>query len=476
MVATATISRQLKSKAGFCIEVSADELNAFLTLISSEDVVKGITKDDLVNELKQAGIIHGLLDDELCNLVENQVFDKKVLVARGIPAQMGKDAKIEYTFGINEKKAPTEDKDGRIDYKNLEYIQNASTGEILAKKIPLTEGSPGKSVFGTDIAPQPGRDKALGKGANTSLSEDGFELKADIDGSIVFTNGITNVLAVQTISGCVDASTGNIECNGSLKITKNVKSGFKIQVKGDLEINGHVEDAEIICDGNVIVKGGFFGSSGNSGIIKAKGDVTIKWIDGQDVISEGTLTIGGEAINCKLFGKKGVIVQGSMGKISGGEVASRYSIQAPELGSEGGATTRLKVAFDAAMLEQLKQVKDELERINEDHARVKEGLTALYRLQMDKKLSPEKEAVLSKLEAFLKGVPEKKAELKANRDTLLEKLKDIENAEIIAEKKVYPGAILHFGVVYKEIVDERGPTKFHIDYDSIVASNYSPSD
>jgi uncharacterized protein (DUF342 family) len=472
MAVAATASRQLKSRSGFCITVSTDELNAFLTLTSSEENAQGVSEAELVEELKQAGVVFGLLDEELRNLAENQVFDKKILVARGKPPHMGKDAQIEYTFGTNQKKTPTEGRDGRIDYKNLEYIQNASAGEILAKKTPLTEGSQGKSVFGTDIPSQPGRDKSIGKGANTSLSEDGLELRADIDGSIVFTNGITNVLAVQTISGSVDASTGNIECNGSLKITKNVKSGFRVKVKGDLEISGHVEDAEIECEGNIIVKGGFFGNS--VGSVKAKGDVTIKWVNGQQVHSDGMLTIGGEAINCRLYGKEGIVILGSKGKISGGEAASRNMIRAPELGSEGGATTHLKVAFDAEILRQLKQVEAELERINEDHKRVKEGLTALYRLQMDGKLSPEKEAVLRKLEVFLKSAPEKKAELEVNRDALLGKLKEIADAEIIAERKAYPGTVVHFGVVYKEVVDARGATRFHVDCDTIIASEYSP--
>ncbi len=475
MSEAATASQQLETRAEVSVTVSEDKLSAFLLLSPPEDDAQELTETELIDELKKAGIVFGLLDEVLHDLAENQVYDEKILIARGTSPEPGKDAEIEYTFSTEQKRTPTQDSDGRIDYKNLEYFQNATAGQILARKTPPTEGSPGKTVFGEEIPVQPGRDKQIGKGANTSLSEDGLELKADIDGSIVFSNGVTNVLAVQTVSGNVDASTGNIDCNGSLKITKDVKSGFRVKVKGDLEVGGHVEDAEIECDGNVIVKKGFFGSSDTSGIINAGGDVTVKWIDGQDVHSEGILTIGGEAINCRLYGRKGIIIQGAKGKIAGGEAASRYLIQAPELGSEGGAATHLKVAFDPETLQQLKHVETELERINEDEHRVKEGMTELYKLQLIGNLPPEKEAVLRKLEDFLKSVPEKRTELEQKREVLLGKLKEIANAEIIAEQRVYPGAIVHFGVIYKEIVDERGPTRFYIENDIIIASEYLPS-
>jgi hypothetical protein len=96
MAVAATASRQLKSRSGFCITVSTDELNAFLTLTSSEENAQGVSEAELVEELKQAGVVFGLLDEELRNLAENQVFDKKILVARGKPPHMGKDAQIEY--------------------------------------------------------------------------------------------------------------------------------------------------------------------------------------------------------------------------------------------------------------------------------------------------------------------------------------------------------------------------------------------
>jgi hypothetical protein len=463
-------AKPIKSPPGFAIGVSSDQLSAHLTLVQVELGDRFVAKDEIVGELNKAGIVHGLLEEEIQRIVDSQQYDVTTLVASGAAPVAGDDALIEFLFDTSPKKSPREDGDGRIDYRDLNYIQNSSAGQVLVRKTPPTSGSPGMSVFGAQIPSTPGKDKKLPKGANTAVSADGLELTSEIEGSIVYASGVVNVHSVRTISGSIDASTGNIECNGSLKIAREVKSGFKVVVKGDLEISGHVEDAEIECEGNVIVKGGFFGSG--AGRIRAKGDVTLKWIEGQTVECEGTLTVGGEVLNSKLYGKSGIVVKGSKGKIVGGEAASRFLIRAPILGSDGGATTNLRVAYDVDTIKRLKENHAELIRIGEDNVRVKEGLTALYKMEMSGKLTPERQAVLTKLEEFKKEVPTKLQELESTRESLQAKLKEIQNAVIIAESKVYAGVKVYFGLIYREIIDSMGPTKFVMDFDKVMATRY----
>ena len=470
MVDAKAATKQLKSKAGYSISVTPDGTYAYLTLVPSELEEGEFTEQSIFEQLNDAGIVYGLLEDEIKRIVSTNVHDEKVLVAKGDPPVKGEDSIIEYLFDTKRKRTPKEDGEGRVDYKELNFIQNASAGDLLVKKTPSTPGEQGKSVFGKEIKALAGRDLKIPVGTNTILSEDGLELRANIDGSIVFTGTVVNIETVQKISGSVDASTGNIQCNGTLKVNKNVVSGFKVKVKGDLEINGHVEDAEIECDGNVIVKGGFFGNG--VGKITAKGDVTIKWVDSQTIYSEKKIIVGGEVLNGNLFGKEGVIVEGSRGRIVGGEIASRDMIKAPVLGSDAGTTTNLKVAFDAGIIKKLKEIDAEVDRLKEDTDRVKIGLTSLYKLQISNALTPEKEGVLKKLEAFSRDVPEQMKGLEKKKLTLQNMLKEIQNAVIIGEKEVFPGVKAFFGVVYKEVNDTMGPTKFFMDYDQIMATQY----
>lgn len=470
MATTSIAKRGLKNEAGFNFQITADQTEVYLILDDADFNEGRATKDGIMDALRKTGISYGILEEEIERIVAERICGKEILIARGEAARDGRDAVLEYLFNTETVGAPKEDEDGRIDYKELDFIQNASAGDILVRKHPATSGKPGKSVYGKDIAPRTGKDTKIPVGSNTELSDDGIDLKAKIDGSVVFAGRVVNIEPVQNIRGSIDSSTGNVRCSGTLKVAKDVNSGFRVEVKGDLEIAGQVQDAEIYCEGNVIVKGGFFGNG--SGKIIAKGDVTVKWCESQVIQSEGTINIGGEALNCKLYGKKAIIVAGSKGKLAGGEAASQYLIKAPCLGSDGGAKTILKVAFDPHTMRELREVESELKRIEEDTQRVKEGLTALYKAQMSGKLNPQKEAVLKKLEVFLKESPGKTEELKKNKESLENRLREIQNATIIAEKAVCPGTKVYFGIVYKEILETLGPTKFSVDYDTIVPSMY----
>lgn len=64
---------------------------------------------------------------------------------------------------------------------------------------------------------------------------------------------------VYEVPADVDNSTGNIEYSGSVTVRGNVKGGFRISAKGDIVVEGIVEDAELYAGGQIIVKRGIHG-------------------------------------------------------------------------------------------------------------------------------------------------------------------------------------------------------------------------
>jgi hypothetical protein len=59
----------------------------------------------------------------------------------------------------------------------------------------------------------------------------------------------------------VDLSTGNLSFEGTVRVSGDVLTGMKMNVGGDVVINGTVEAAEIVAGGSVTVKGGVIGHS-----------------------------------------------------------------------------------------------------------------------------------------------------------------------------------------------------------------------
>jgi hypothetical protein len=411
-----------------------------------------LTSERLHVLLTDAGVCFGLNDGAIDQLAANPVIGEPVLVAKGEPPEPGKDAQLEFLFDTVAKLEPKVDAQGRIDYKDLNFIQSAKAGQVLVRKTPTEPGTPGKSVLGKDIASRSGRDRPVVRGANTHLAPDGLTLMSSIDGTITFKGGSVSVQPSQNIPGSVDSSTGNINCVGSVKVYKDICSEFKVVVNGDLEVGGNVEDALIEVSGNVLVRGGFFGSG--KGVIVAGGDVTLKYAENQKIRAGGTIYVGGEVLNCDLYAGDAVVVQGKVGQIAGGNVAAKHLIRVASFGNEASVVTHVHVAYDMKLMGRLREVTKELERLGGDEKRVKDALVGLYRLEMNGKLPPEKKEVLLRFKDFMTQLPSQKDSLKAELEQLKQKLQELAGARVIAEEAVYAGTVVHFGPVYKEILED----------------------
>jgi uncharacterized protein len=455
---------------GFSISFSSDELKAYLLIDSKEIDVCEITCEDINRNLTQCGMVHGIDQPRIDQIIEEKLFNKKFIIANGTPPQMGKAAVFKLTFDPERKIAPKEGDDGRIDYRDMDFLLNAEPGQVLVNKIPPKEGIPGKTVTGKEIPAKTGKDKKIPKGSNTELSEDGMTLVATIAGTIVYSGSTVSIQSLTSIPGNVDLATGNITCNGSLKIGRDIKSGMQVKVKGDLEVGGNVEDAEIVCEGNVTIKGGFVGRG--DGSIIAKGNVTVKYISSQSITCNGNVVIGGEAINARIFAKDQIKSISTKGKIVGGMITARKLIQAMVLGADAGTSTILRVAYDKKLMKRAREVNDEIERLEADGKRVKTALVDLFRLKMDNKLPKAQEAVLKQLEGFKKNLPGQLAVLETEQKKIEIRMKDYKDARIIAEKNIYPGVQIHIGTQVREVETARGAMLFELYTDSISSTSF----
>ena len=308
--------------------------------------------------------------------------------------------------------------------------------EVLVTKTPPQPGKPGMTVKGKELKGLNGRDFPFNHGANTRVSEDGLQLLATTGGSILYLYGKVAVNDLTIINSDVDFNVGNIDCKGSVRVNGDVKTGFTIKLDGDLEVNGNVEDCDIEVKGNIMVKGGFFGKG--EGLMKAMGDVTLKYVEGQRIIANN-IYIGGEIINSKLLARERIHVKGRKGKIVGGEIKAGKEIRASELGSKTGTITTLNILLDPELIKNYHDTISEIERLLTDQKRIKEAMVALYRLQIDKKLTPDKERVLKQFERFQAELPANLERLRQTKTDIEEELKKYVDTQIVAEDVIHSG-------------------------------------
>jgi uncharacterized protein (DUF342 family) len=436
--------------------------------LSSDD--DQVTKEEVMEALAGAGVIEGISYQAIDAALAAPDHNTPVKIASGIPMQRGQDTNFEILFKTSQEHKPNEDEHGLIDYRDLDFVLNAKEGDVLARKIPPTIGVNGKGVDGSEIVAPRGREKQFKKGDNTTVSEDGTELIASADGALVYNRGLISVKDVLVITGNVDFNVGNIDAVGSVRVTGDVQSGFSIKAGGNLEVIGNVEDAAIDCAGNVLIKGGCFGEGGKS--VKAAGDIVVKYAEGQNIISGNDVIVGGELLNCHVIAKEKIHVKGRRGKIIGGEISAGKEIRAALLGSEAGTITKLAVAFDAELMKKYHEVVKETERIRADGDRVKEALVGLYRQEMDGKLTPEQKVVIEKLEQFNKNSPQILEDLKDQKIDLEERMKQFQDAQIIAEDTIYSGVQAHFGIIYRDITEAMQKCRLTLDGSQVLMSEF----
>lgn len=229
------------------------------------------------------GIRFGICQENIADFLANPIYCTQIVVAEGKQPRHGHDAKIEYFFNINPSLKPKHNEDGSVDYHALNTICAVEKGDKLATLHPVDEGEPGMDVFGKALPPRSVKNKVLEYGRNISISEDGLHLFSDVTGHVSLTGGKVFVSDVYEVQADVDTSTGDINYAGSVHIHGSVRGGFVVTSRGDIVVDGSVEDAMLQAGGDIIVQCGIQGMQ--RGLLEAKGNVITKYIENAKVFA-----------------------------------------------------------------------------------------------------------------------------------------------------------------------------------------------
>lgn len=457
-----------KEDFAFTVMISPDEMSAHLTIEqTSEDAAFDFSKEALIEIISQAGVVYGMNEGRLEKLATELMLNKPIEIARGKSPERGQDSGFELLFAVAGSKAPVIGEDGYIDYKNLNLINNATVGQPLAKRIAATVGEPGKSVTGKEIPGIEGKDRALPKGKNTEISSDNADLLvATREGAITFANNLVSIDNVYKLKDDVGTATGNIDFVGSLLISGDVTSGFKVKAAGNIEIGKNIEDAEVISGGSVVAKGGFVGSG--KGVILAKEDVFVKYVENQQIEAGHDVNIGGGAMNASIVAGNAVYQKGLKAVIVGGSVTAHNLIETNTIGSEMGTPTLVRVGYSPAIMRAIQELEAKLKQLEKDESKIKQALYSLVRLELDNRLSPKQKEALEQLRAHSLEIPNLRQSYEDQKQEFLGKLRENKTAKIIVKGHVYPGAIIQVGLLKKEINKLIGSCSFGVTRDQIV--------
>ncbi len=328
-----------KGHAEIGIKVSRDAIEAHIEYLRSESS-DPVTPEQISSILTEHGILSGILDlAALADRMNSAGHCRQLfLVAQGRIPTPGTSARIEYHFHTQHLTAGTIDADGNMDYRARGSVPKVRAGDLIATKIPLKNGQPGKDIYGNTVpAPEP-HDVLVKAGEGVSVSDDGLSMYAAIDGQPhLAVNGTVSVFAELVIEGDVNFNTGNIDFDGNVIVKGCIRNGFSVQC-GHLQAQ-EISGAVIFALGDVLVSDGIIGST-----IKTDGDLKAGFIADSNIKTFGSVVVDKEVLDSKIRASGRFV--SPRGKIISSFVSAKMGFEAGEVGTQVSLPCRINVGVD----------------------------------------------------------------------------------------------------------------------------------
>lgn len=454
------------------VDITDGEMKAYLILHPPGEGGVDPTFDTIVSFLQSNGVVFGINEEQVHDLEENPDYSVPKLVAEGSRPKIGKDAYIMYTFETDRSRVQLKERNGRVDFKELNLIQNVVEGQALARKVPPEKGESGRTVTGKLLPSKDGLECELEVGKNVRLSEDGNSAIAEINGQVVIAGGKLNVEPVFMVAGDVNLKTGNILFLGTVIVKGSVEDGFSVKAAGNIEVMGSVGRCDLDAEGDIIVHQGITGKS--SGKVMCGHSVWSKFIENADVEAGELVVVSDGIINSRIIANKKIICKGKRASIVGGHLRAAEEINAKTLGSVAGGETILEVGYQPKSKENLDAIGtrySELEKVLDEinlNLGTLENLKKLKTTLPDDKQEYYDELLLKKKEVVgeVENIKKEMEDLK----TYLSGLKII--GKICASSTVFPGVRVAIKDAVLEVKNEFKAVTFIAEGNMVKVTKY----
>jgi uncharacterized protein (DUF342 family) len=423
------------------IEIIENNMKALLTVAAPGPGGFDLDYDYYISLLKQNRVYYGIREDFLRDFADHPVYREPVVAAEGTRPVNGRDAFIRYDFETGKKKVKLiEGANGKVDFKNLNVIQNVVEGQPLAKKIPAEQGVPGKNLLGETIPAVNGRDIPLPTGKNVKVSQDGETIIAKANGQVLMVGDKINVEPVYQVNGNVNLGTGNIDFLGSVVISGNVEDGFSVKAAGNIEIHGTVEKANLQAVGNIAVYQGITGKG--TALVRAGRSIWARFIENTIVEAGNMVAVSDGIVNSQVDAFRRIVVRGKRAHIVGGRLRATDEINADSIGSAtSGTETICEVGYDLKAKLRHDALVEKKAVLEEELTLLQRELQILINIQKQRKTLPDdKEIEMKEMRKKRQSLMNTIRELNAEVQKLEELLEGSPcTGKVSAASKVFPG-------------------------------------
>lgn len=230
--------------------VSRLMLERFVSWEPTDETSDIPNEGELNRELAEKGIIYGVKPNIWVDFLTVDGRGE-IVIAESTPViQTVQPQLIDF---VGEPVFQEDDDEDKIDFFACK-LKICQKDEVLARKVPGKEGTPGMNILGNPLPADKLKDFNFRVKKNVYLSGDGLEVRASCAGSPVRINDNTYLVEnAYILSKDVDLATGSIDFPGDVHIGQDVKDGFYVYSGGKIKVQGSVSGANIKAETGLIV-------------------------------------------------------------------------------------------------------------------------------------------------------------------------------------------------------------------------------
>lgn len=453
------------------MDETAMEVSAHCTV---QEGGEGISLESIVRKLKELGAVKGIDKDAIRAFHDRAQKERPGIsfaevIAKGKPTGEGTESSFEYLVTPLQDRVLTPQKreDGTIDMHELGDIDSVEKGDVLMRRTPSQSGENGFTVRGDVLVSSAPDNVPFNVGDGTCTSPDDANLLIATRRGIPLksNNGIS--VSEMLVLKNVDLTTGNVEYDGSIMVSGNVKGGMLVKATKDVIINGFVESGMVDAGGNIVVQQGVIGreidEDGDldkdhfTSQLIAKNDISARYAQSAYMEAGRDIAVVSQLLHCHVKADHGVYV-GDKGqkksKLVGGIIKAGKEVSSGEIGSPSNATMVLDLSH------KLLAITEELRSVRKDNAVKKEliqGLREALEELKAQKPTPELIRHCKKIVNTISIVKEDLVSINLNEQSLnmnLNKLRD--GIRVTVYGRLYPGVEFTLCDQSHSVLEERG--------------------
>lgn len=461
------INNIVDEKGCLSLRITKDKMSAYLTV--RYDKLEGdLTKELIVSFIKSKGIVYGIDEDAITQMIDNKQRISNILVVSGTRPVKGNNGIADIQFDLNECILPIINASGAINFEDLKPPKYIEKDTVLISLLEPLDGVGGKDIFSNNIKAPKGDDCNIAIGEGCALSEEGKKIRATKGGYIRYNGNAIEIVSAIYMDNDIEA--GNYDEN--IIIAGNIHKNIKIQTTESIIVCGSIDGVEVTAN-NVIVHNSINGRQKFE--VRAMNSIICKNVINAVFVCGGNL-YSECIVNSSVKAGGSIIAVSNEGQIKSGRYIAGEKIIANEIGMEEGSSIIVSIWQDwyaiennlyGMQIKRLKELENEISQLREQKDILDNKLENIKGINVS-------ESGMIKRTDIIKILLLEKAKINLKIKSAQQEYNDVfkqrssKTFEIICNENIYKGVNVRIGKTGYSVMDTMNAVKFYTKDDDVL--------